>query len=126
MAMSLLHVVALAPVFAMAPQSGGDPGSSMISTVIMFGSIILIFYFMILRPQKKRQDEQQKLMDGIKKGDKVVLASGIHGTISSVDERTVLLQIADNVRIHVEKSALTTVTSKDLKDGKEKEVKEVK
>lgn len=81
---------------------------------------------MILRPQKKRQDEQQKLMDGIKKGDKVVLASGIHGTISSVDERTVLLQIADNVRIHVEKSALTTVTSKDLKDSKEKEVKEVK
>ncbi len=74
--------------------------------------MILVFYFFILRPQKKRQDEQKKMLDGLKNGDKVVLSSGIHGTVSSVDGNTALIQIADNVRVRVEKTSVVTIQPK--------------
>lgn len=99
--------------FAPPPANGGDGGSSMWSTALFFGAMILVFYFMILRPQKKRQDEQKKLMDGLKKGDKIVTASGIHGTVSDVEDGNILLvQIADNVRIRIDKSAVGSVVNK--------------
>lgn len=99
--------------FAPAPGNGaGGEGAPMWSTALFFGAMILVFYFMILRPQKKRQDEHKKLMEGLKKGDKIVTASGIHGTISEVeDNNVVLVQIADNVRIRIDKSAVGTVVS---------------
>jgi preprotein translocase subunit YajC len=99
--------VAFAP-----PAQGTDPTSQLISTGVMFGSMILVFYFFILRPQKKRQDEQKKMLDGLKNGDKVVLSSGIHGTVSSVDGNTALIQIADNVRVRVEKTSVVTIQPK--------------
>lgn len=92
----------------MTPQ-GGDGGGSMISTLLMFGLIIVIFYFMIIRPQSKRQKERQKMLEAMKKGDKVVTGGGIHGKIVAMEDKTVLLEIADNVKVKVEKSAVTAV-----------------
>ncbi len=92
----------------MAPQ-GGDAGGGMISTLIMFAFIILIFYFMIIRPQSKRQKERQKMLEAMKKGDKVVTNGGIHGKIVAMEDKTVLLEIADNVKVKVDKSAVTAV-----------------
>lgn len=92
----------------MAPQGGGD-GGSMISTLLMFGVIIAIFYFMIIRPQSKRQKERQKMLEAMKKGDKVVTSGGIHGKIVAMEDKTVLLEIADNVKVKVEKSAISAV-----------------
>jgi preprotein translocase subunit YajC len=92
----------------MAPQ-GGDGGGSMISTLLMFGLIIVIFYFMIIRPQSKRQKDRQKMLEAMKKGDKVVTGGGIHGKIVAMEDKTVLLEIADNVKVKVEKSAVTAV-----------------
>ena len=99
-------------IYAMAPQSGqgGNPEGSLISTLIMFGLIILIFYFMILRPQQKRQKERQKLLDGVKKGDKITTIGGVHATVLGVEEKTVLIQIADNVKVKLEKSAVSSIT----------------
>lgn len=95
------------------PQgNGADQSGSMISTVVMFGAIFVIFYFMIFRPQKKRQAERENLVNSAEKGDKVITASGIHGTISAVEEGTVLLQVADNVKIRVEKSAIVSLPNK--------------
>lgn len=96
-------------IFAMAPSQGADGGGSMFSTLIMFALIILIFYFMILRPQQKRQKEREKMLTEIQKGDKVVTVGGIHGTIISVDDKTFLVQIADNVKVKVDRSAISTV-----------------
>jgi preprotein translocase subunit YajC len=93
----------------MAPQGGGDAGGGMISTVIMFGLIILIFYFMIIRPQSKRQKERAKMLEAMKKGDKVVTNGGLHGRIVAMEDKTVLLEIADNVKVKVEKSAVGAV-----------------
>jgi preprotein translocase subunit YajC len=97
-------------LIAMAPQGG--EGGSMVSTIIMFGAIFLIFYFMIIRPQQKKSKERTKLLSNLEKGDKVVTSGGIHGIISGLDEKTCLLQVSDNLKIKVERSAIGTVISK--------------
>ncbi len=96
-------------ILLMAPQGGND-GGSMVSTLVMFSLIILIFYFMILRPQQKRQKERQKLLESVKKGDKITTVGGLHATVLGVEEKTLLIQIADNVKVKLEKSAISAVT----------------
>ncbi len=96
----------------MAPQGGGS--SNLISTLIMFGAIFLIFYFMIIRPQQKRAKEREKMLSNMQKGDKVITSGGLHGTIAGIDEKTVLLQVGDNVKMKFERSAVASViTSKE-------------
>jgi preprotein translocase subunit YajC len=92
----------------MAPQ-GGDGGGSLISTLIMFGAIFAIFYFMIIRPQQKRAKEREKLLSNIEKGDKVITTGGVHATVVGIEEKTVLIEIAPNVKIKVERSAIGSV-----------------
>ena len=95
-------------LIAMAPQGGGG-GGSLISTVIMFGAIFAIFYFMIIRPQQKRAKEREKLLSNIEKGDKIVTSGGVHATIVGIEEKTVLIEIAPNVKVKVERSAIGSV-----------------
>jgi preprotein translocase subunit YajC len=90
-------------------QQGGDAGGGMVSTVVMFALIIFIFYFMIIRPQSKRQKERQKMLEAMKKGDKIVTSGGLHGKIIGMEDKTVLVEIADNVKVKVEKSAVSAV-----------------
>ena len=96
-------------VLAMAPSQGGQGGGDMTTTILMFAVIIGIFYFMIMRPQQKRQKGRQKLLESMKKGDKVVTAGGLHGTIVGIDDKTLLVQIADNVKVKVERSSISVV-----------------
>jgi preprotein translocase subunit YajC len=91
----------------MAPQGGGS--ANLISTLIMFGAIFLIFYFMIIRPQQKRGKEREKMLSNMQKGDKVITSGGLHGTIAGIDEKTVLLQVSENVKMKFEKSAIASV-----------------
>jgi preprotein translocase subunit YajC len=103
----------LEALLAMAPPSNGGGGSgSLVSTIIMFGAIFLIFYFMIIRPQQKRAKERDKLLANIEKGDKIITSGGIHGTIAGIEEKTVLIQISDNVKLKFERSAISSVVSK--------------
>jgi preprotein translocase subunit YajC len=95
-----------------APQQGADPMAGLLSTLLFFGAILLIFYLMILRPQIKRQKEHQKMLSELKKGDRVVTTAGIHGTVTDIEDSVVVLQIADNTRIRLEKSAIATVLKK--------------
>lgn len=91
-------------------QAQPDATSSLISTIIMFLAIFLIFYFLIIRPQQKRAKEHQKLIESLKKGDKVITSSGIHGKVVGLDDRTVLLEVDDGVKIKFEKAAIAAVT----------------
>src|SRR6266536_1816686 len=90
-----------------APQAvpGGNIGSFFVPLIFIF----IIMYFVMIRPQKKRQEQQQKLIGNLKTGDRVVTNAGIHGLISNVKETTVLVKVADNVKIEMDKSAITTV-----------------
>ncbi len=63
----------------------------------------------MIRPQQKRMKEREKLLSELKKGDKVIMSSGIYGVITSIDDRTVTVQVADNVKLKFEKSAVATV-----------------
>ena len=98
------------------PSQDGGPG--LMSNIILFGSIILIFYFMIIRPQQKRAKERQKLLESVKKGDKVITSSGIYGTIAGLDEKTLLVQIADNVKVKLDRGSITTIISEPESDKK--------
>lgn len=100
-------------IIAMAPPQGGDAGGGIMSTLIMFALIIGIFYFMILGPQRKRQKEREKMLGAVKKGDKVVTSAGLYGTVVGVDEKTLLIQVADNVKLKFERSAVASI----LKEG---------
>ncbi|MFZ1731699.1 MAG: preprotein translocase subunit YajC [Bacteroidota bacterium] len=98
------------PIIAMAGQSGEAGGGQMFSTLIFFALIFVIFYFMILRPQQKRAKERQALLESLKKGDKVVTSGGLHGKIVNVDEKTILLDVGDNLKLKFDRSAVNVIT----------------
>ena len=92
-------------------QPNQAEGTGLMPNIILFGSIILIFYFMIIRPQQKRTKERQKLIDSMKKGDKVITSGGMYGTIAGLDEKTVLVQIADNVKVKLDRNSIANIIS---------------
>jgi preprotein translocase subunit YajC len=104
----LLLFLAQAQPAAPAPSPGGGIGF-----FIPFIFIFVIMYFVLFRPQKKRQQQQQLLIASLKTGDRVVTNAGIHGLIANVKETTVIVKVADNVKIEMEKSAIANV----LKEG---------
>lgn len=93
---------------AFVPPQGGAQGSGggAIVTLVMLVSIFLIMYFLMIRPAQKRQKEQQKMLDSLKKGDRVITSAGIHGTIVDMDGSTIILQVGDNCKIQFEKAAI--------------------
>jgi len=97
----------LAQAQSAAPQPGPTSGIGSFFIPLIF--IFIIMYFVMIRPQKKRQQQQQQLISSLKTGDRVVTNAGIHGLISNVKESTVLVKVADNVKIEMEKSAVATV-----------------
>ncbi len=86
------------------------PSQGLGSMIVPFVCIGVIFYFLIIRPQSKRQKDLENLVSSLKTGDKVVTSGGIHGIISNVKEgKTLILKIADNVKIEIDKSAIAGV-----------------
>lgn len=75
-------------------------------SILMLVAIVVIFYFFMIRPQQKRQKEEKKFREALSKGQRVVTIGGLHGKIADVKETSVLLEIADNVKVEVEKSAI--------------------
>ena len=103
----MLLFLAQAQPPAPAPAPGGASG--FLNLLPFWFFIIVIMYFVLIRPQKKRQQEQQRLVSSLKTGDRVVTNAGIHGLIANVKETTVIVKVADNVKIEMEKSAVTNV-----------------
>jgi len=90
--------------------------TSLLSSLLPFLLIIAVFYFLILRPQQKRQKERAKLLEAVNKGDKIVTSGGIYGTVEGIEDSTVLVKIADNVKVKMDKAAIGTIVGvTDLK-----------
>ena len=85
--------------------SGGEGGIMDFLPLIL---IIIVFYFFMIRPQLKKQKEQKQFRESLSKGDKVVTIGGIHAKIAEVKESTVVLELANDFRITVEKSAISS------------------
>lgn len=100
-------------LIAMAPPQDGGGGGSLISTFIMFGAIFLIFYFMIIRPQQRRAKEREKMLSNVQKGDRVVTSGGMHGVVAGLDEKTVLIQVSENVKMKFDRTAIANILSKE-------------
>jgi preprotein translocase subunit YajC len=92
------------PVFAMSPPQDGAP--SLLVQLIPFFLILGIFYFVILLPMRRRQKKVAEFQGSLKVGDRVVTTGGIYGSITKVNEATVQLQVANNVRIEIAKAAI--------------------
>ena len=91
------------------PGTEPNPQGQMIQMIGMFAIMGVMFYFLLIRPQQKQKKDQENLMKNIKSGDKVLMTSGIYGIIANVKEKTFVVKIADNVKIEVLKSAVSTV-----------------
>jgi preprotein translocase subunit YajC len=96
-------------LLAQAPAPSPAPAGSGLIGMLPFVFIFVIMYYVMLRPQMRRQKEQARLVAALKTGDRVVTASGIHGLISNVKDKTVIVKVADNVKLEMEKTAVTNV-----------------
>ena len=83
--------------------------SQLVSTFVPFVLIIAIFYFFLIRPQNKKQKETEKMINALKKGDKIVTIGGIHGVVSSTKEKTVIVKVDDNCKIEFSRCAIAGV-----------------
>lgn len=96
---------------------GNNPTQGFLGMVIPFALVFLIFYFLIIRPQNKKQKETKMMIEAVKKGDKVVTIGGVHATVYTVREKTVILKVDDNTKMEFSKSAIASV---EPKGGEEK------
>lgn len=90
-----------------APAAGG--GGSMFggtSGILMIVLMIAVFYFLLIRPQSKRQKEIQNQRNAMRVGDKIVTSGGIHGRIKEINDSSMIVEIADNVKIKVDKASV--------------------
>jgi preprotein translocase subunit YajC len=95
--MNLINII-----LAAQPSEGGSAFTSFIPLLL----IIVVFYLFFIRPQLKKQKEARKYREALKKGDRIVTIGGIHGRISEVQEKTFTIEIAPEVRVRIEKSAV--------------------
>jgi preprotein translocase subunit YajC len=97
---------------AYAQAGGAAQGGGPLVMFFQFLPLILvfvIFYFLVLRPQSKRQKELQKMIGELKRGDRVVTAGGIYGEVADVKDATVMLRIADNIKVEFTKQSIVGV-----------------
>ena len=106
--MSLLDLL-ISPAAA---QAAGQPQGSPFSFVIMMVLFFGVFYFMAMRPQMKRQKEHRELLAKLAKGDEVITNGGIAGRVDDIGESFVTVEIADGVRIKLQKGAISAVLPK--------------
>jgi preprotein translocase subunit YajC len=86
--------------------SAGAGQSNPLVQLVPFALVLAIFYFVIMLPMKKRQKKVQEFLSALKAGDRVVTTGGIYGTITKLNEQSVQLQVAQNVRIDVARTAI--------------------
>ena len=84
-------------------------------------ALVAVFYLVLFRPEQKRRREHEQMVAALKRGDRVVMASGIHGRVTGVAEKTVTVEIARNVQVEVDRSAIQTVAKGPALEVREKE-----
>ena len=89
-----------------ATAQGGNQQQNPMMSLLFLVAIIVIFYLFMIRPQVKRQKDLKNYRESLKKGDRVITTGGIYGKINDVKDNTVTLEIADNIRVKVDKSAI--------------------
>lgn len=97
------------------PAGGGF--TAFVPLILMF----VIFYFLLIRPQQKKAKEHQNMVNSLKKGDKIITSGGVHGTIISLGDTTVSLEIAENVKIKINRGNVAALSQKPSAPQKTKD-----
>ncbi|MBO6051175.1 MAG: preprotein translocase subunit YajC [Bacteroidales bacterium] len=90
----------------MAPADNGQGAGGGSMTLIFILLLLLIFYFFMIRPQQKKQKQIEEYRSKLSKGDKIITIGGLHGKITDVQEKVFVVEIADGVKITIEKAAV--------------------
>jgi preprotein translocase subunit YajC len=90
-------------------SAGGGQGGSQYMSIVMLVAIVGIFYFLMIRPQQKRAKEHKNFLENLKKGDKVITSGGLYGTITGITDDAITIEIAEKVRVKVEKGTVATL-----------------
>ncbi|MBD5284739.1 MAG: preprotein translocase subunit YajC [Bacteroides sp.] len=98
-----------------------DAANGGIMNLVMIVALIAIFYFFMIRPQQKKQKEIKKFREGLAVGDRVITAGGIHGKIRGIKENSFVLEIADNVRITIDKGSVFPTAADAQESAKQNE-----
>ena len=96
-------------VLAGASPPGGAGANAVLTQIMFFAAIFAVFYFLLIRPQQQQKRERERLLAAIKRGDRVVTSSGMHGTVTGLDDATVTLRVADQVKITFDRGAVARV-----------------
>jgi preprotein translocase subunit YajC len=94
------------------PGTEANPTGQLVQMIGMFVILGVMFYFLLIRPQSKQRKEQEAMIKNIKTGDKILMSNGIFGIVTNVKDKSVMVKIADNVKVEVAKSAIGTVLAK--------------
>ena len=92
--------------YAAAQSPSGQGGGSAMVQLAFFAAIFAIFYFLLIRPQQKQKRERESMLSAVKPGDRVVMSSGLHGTVVKLSDQSVTLKVADQVRLEFDRSAI--------------------
>ena len=100
----------ISPAYA---QAGGAPGGDMFIQLMPLLLIFVVFWFFLIRPQQKKAKEHREMVSNVRRGDQVVTGGGLFGKVTKViDDTTVQVELAENVRVKVISSTLTDVLAK--------------
>ena len=103
------------------PPQGAEQAGSPLMGLLPFILIFLVFYFLLIRPQKKQMQDQQKMINSLRKGDEIVTSGGIHGKITSLKGKQLEVEIAAGTRITVNRTAVSQVKTLEAGTADEKE-----
>ena len=107
--MSLLDLLSPA---AHAQSTGATPAGGGLGALVFPVLLVIVMYFLMIRPQMKRAKEHRGMLEKLQRGDEVLVAGGLAGTVSDIGENFVTVEIADGVRVRVQKSAIGNVLPK--------------
>lgn len=99
------------PGMILAQTPAGEAQPPMWVNFMPFIILLVMFYFLLIRPQQKKMKEHQAMVSALKAGDRVVAAGGIHGTITNVKDNVVVLKVAEQVKLEVDKASVSTIQS---------------
>jgi len=87
--------------------SGQEPRSGMFGLFVPLLLMFVVLYIFMIRPAQKKQKEKDRMLNSLKRGDRIVTSGGIYGDIQQVKENTVVVRIADNVKIEMQKGSVS-------------------
>ncbi len=98
-------------ILALLQLGGGGGAAALLIQVLPIAAIFLVFYFLVIAPANKQRRKTAEMLTSLKKGDRVLTSGGIYGTIQGVEADVVYLKIAENVKVKVARSAITSVVT---------------